>query len=108
MTDGLFENSGSEVADNYPQRQDLSGNDSCVYELLCTLPAAKLKVIAYIMDMLSIVASNSAENLMTISNLSIVFSPNLNIPAEYFAVLMNNWRTLFDGLPMPLACMSRT
>ncbi|KAI1176846.1 hypothetical protein F4777DRAFT_235467 [Nemania sp. FL0916] len=68
-------------------------------ELVQRLPQANETLLKYLIAFLIKIINNSDMNKMTVRNVGIVFSPTLNIPAPVFALLLQNYQSIFGIEP---------
>ncbi|KHN95337.1 RhoGAP domain protein [Metarhizium album ARSEF 1941] len=64
-------------------------------ELGQRLPRANATLLKYLIAFLIRIINNSDVNKMTVRNVGIVFSPTLNIPAQVFAMFLQNYEAIF-------------
>ena len=82
---------------------------AAVAELVERLPQANATLLKYLIAFLIKIINHADMNKMTVRNVGIVFSPTLNIPAPVFALLLQNYQSVFGiepeeyQLPTPIA-----
>ncbi|GAB0139915.1 hypothetical protein EsHS_00000553 [Epichloe bromicola] len=64
-------------------------------ELAQRLPQANATLLRYLIAFLIRIINNSDVNKMNVRNVGIVFSPTLNIPAQVFAMFLQNYEGIF-------------
>jgi RalA-binding protein 1 len=64
-------------------------------ELAQKLPRANATLLKYLISFLIRIIKNSDVNKMTVRNVGIVFSPTLHIPAQVFAMFLQNYEGIF-------------
>ncbi|KJK78623.1 hypothetical protein H634G_05998 [Metarhizium anisopliae BRIP 53293] len=74
---------------------DLDEKVAKMNELAQRLPRANATLLKYLIAFLIRVIKNSKVNKMTVRNVGIVFSPTLNIPAQVFAMFLQNYEGIF-------------
>ncbi|KAK7226624.1 hypothetical protein V2G26_014627 [Clonostachys chloroleuca] len=68
-------------------------------ELVQRLPLANATLLKYLIAFLIKIINNSDMNKMPVRNVGIVFSPTLNIPAQVFAMFLQNYEPIFGIAP---------
>lgn len=68
-------------------------------ELTQRLPRANATLLKYLIAFLIRIINNSDKNKMNVRNVGIVFSPTLNIPAQVFAMFLQNYEGIFGIAP---------
>ena len=79
--------------------QDRSEKTARLHELALKLPQANATLLKYLIAFLIKIINNADINKMTARNVGIVFSPTLNIPAQVFAMFMQNYKGIFGIEP---------
>lgn len=64
-------------------------------DLVARLPLANLTLLRYLIAFLIKIIAHADRNKMTVRNVGIVFSPTLTIPAPVFALLLQNFESIF-------------
>ena len=75
--------------------QDRSEKVAKLNELAQRLPQVNATLLKYLIAFLIRIINNSDVNKMNVRNVGIVFSPTLNIPAQVFAMFLQNYEGIF-------------
>ncbi|KAH3759531.1 rho GTPase activating protein [Pelomyxa schiedti] len=99
LPEPLFISSGERH--NYPYNPNITAPLAPTYATLRSICPHNLKVIHALMELLAQVVEHADINLMSAHNLSIVFSPSLQCPVDFFDDLLTNFSVIWTGLPCP-------
>ncbi|KAK2591083.1 Rho GTPase activating protein [Conoideocrella luteorostrata] len=75
--------------------QDRQEKVAKLSELAQRLPQANATLLKYLIAFLIRIINNADSNKMNVRNVGIVFSPTLNIPAQVFAMFLQNYEGIF-------------
>ena len=70
-----------------------------IARLVTLLPSCNLALLKALSGHLNRVVHHCDKNKMTVRNISIVFSPTLNIPASVLSIFLSEYTTVFEGVP---------